>query len=66
MLDLYRWQREQAVICEQRDWRNSHAYTMSKVAAKGELGLRGRMAHALRHASFHLTPNREWSRDVAW
>ena len=66
MLDLYRWQREQALVCEQRDWNNSHAYVTGKVPEKGGFGLRERVAEALRHLSFHLTPNREWSRDVAW
>ena len=62
MLDLYRWQREQALASERRDWHNEHAYAMDKVAEKDELGLRERVAGALHALAFHLAPNTQWDR----
>lgn len=66
MLDLYRWQREQALASERLERRNNHAYVMEKRVKTDAFSPRVWLAGALYHLSFHLAPNHEWNRHVAW
>lgn len=65
MLDLYRWQREQALTSEQMERRNRHAYVMEKDHSTHESPVRERLAEKLHALAFHLAPNAQWSREAA-
>ncbi|HKV84629.1 MAG TPA: hypothetical protein VJN88_08735 [Ktedonobacterales bacterium] len=62
MLDLYRWQREQALASEQLERLNRHAYIMDNDEPAHEPHARERVAGALHALAFHLAPNTQWTR----
>lgn len=65
MLDLYRWQREQALASERMEWRNRHASMMEKNDTREQAPMRERLAGTLHTLAFHLAPNANWNREVA-
>lgn len=64
MLNMYRWQREQAVASELRERSNRHAYVMEKEEVAEDTHVSVRVAEKLHSLAFHLAPNTHWTREV--